>query len=100
MTRNNTLATNEVDLVAVSAAGVVAHPGFPGLPAERLRRLQNYLFQRSDSFNYETFGTATAIEAFETRSGNCVAFTNLFILQYIEAFIIIQDRIQHSNGFG
>jgi|TARA_B110000116_G_scaffold233149_1_gene216926 hypothetical protein len=37
MTRNNTLATNEVDLVAVSVAGAVAHPGFPGLPAEPYR---------------------------------------------------------------
>jgi hypothetical protein len=37
MTQPNTLATNEVDLVAVSVAGVVAHPGFPGLPAEPYR---------------------------------------------------------------
>ena len=65
--------TEEMKLEAESAAGDT------GLPAERLRRLQNYLFQRSEGFNYETFGTATAIEAFETRSGNCVAFTNLFI---------------------
>ena len=34
MTPRNTLATNEADLVAVSVAGHVAHPGFPGLPAE------------------------------------------------------------------
>lgn len=37
MTQHKILATNEVDLVAVSAAGVVAHPGFPGLPAEPYR---------------------------------------------------------------
>lgn len=37
MTQRNNLATNEVDLVAVSVAGVVAHPGFPGLPAEPYR---------------------------------------------------------------
>ena len=37
MTQHNTLATNEVDLVAVSVAGAVAHPGFPGLPAEPYR---------------------------------------------------------------
>lgn len=37
MTRRNDLATNAVDLVAVSVAGVVAHPGFPGLPAEPYR---------------------------------------------------------------
>ena len=37
MTQLNTLATNEVDLIAVSVAGVVAHPSFPGLPAEPYR---------------------------------------------------------------
>jgi hypothetical protein len=37
MTPRNTLATNEADLVAVSVAGHVAHPGFPGLPAEPYR---------------------------------------------------------------
>ena len=37
MTQPNNLATNEVDLVAVSVAGSVAHPGFPGLPAEPYR---------------------------------------------------------------
>ncbi|MEM7417576.1 MAG: DUF4438 domain-containing protein [Gemmatimonadota bacterium] len=33
----NDLATNESDLVAVSIAGHIAHPGFPGLPAEPYR---------------------------------------------------------------
>jgi len=37
MTSANQLATNEADLVAVSVAGAVAHPGFPGLPAEPYR---------------------------------------------------------------
>ena len=37
MTQRNTLSTNEVDLVALSVAGVVAHPSFPGLPAEPYR---------------------------------------------------------------
>ena len=32
-----TLATNESDLVAVSVGGAIAHPGFPGLPAEPYR---------------------------------------------------------------
>ncbi|MGI9625758.1 MAG: DUF4438 family protein [Longimicrobiales bacterium] len=31
------LKTNRADLVAVSVAGAVAHPGFPGLPAEPYR---------------------------------------------------------------
>jgi hypothetical protein len=37
MTQQNSIATNEVDLIAVSVAGVVAHPAFPGLPAEPYR---------------------------------------------------------------
>jgi hypothetical protein len=37
MTQPNALATNAADLVAVSVAGSVAHPGFPGLPAEPYR---------------------------------------------------------------
>ncbi len=37
MRKNNDLSTNEADLVAVSVAGHVAHPGFPGLPAEPYR---------------------------------------------------------------
>ena len=37
MTQQNSIATNEVDLSAVSVAGVVAHPVFPGLPAEPYR---------------------------------------------------------------
>lgn len=32
-----TLATNAADLVAVSVAGNIVHPGFPGLPAEPYR---------------------------------------------------------------
>jgi hypothetical protein len=32
-----TLSTNAADLVAVSVAGHIAHPGFPGLPAEPYR---------------------------------------------------------------
>ncbi|MDA0330185.1 MAG: DUF4438 domain-containing protein [Gemmatimonadetes bacterium] len=37
MTPRNDLATNQQALVAVSVAGAVAHPGFPGLPAEPYR---------------------------------------------------------------
>ena len=37
MTPRNSLATNRQDLIAVSVAGGVAHPGFPGLPAEPYR---------------------------------------------------------------
>ncbi len=37
MTDHATLPTNEADLVAVSVSGHIAHPGFPGLPAEPYR---------------------------------------------------------------
>ena len=37
MTVRHTLATNRADLVAVSVAGAIAHPSFPGLPAEPYR---------------------------------------------------------------
>jgi hypothetical protein len=37
MTSRNDLATNAADLVAISVAGAVAHPTFPGLPAEPYR---------------------------------------------------------------
>jgi hypothetical protein len=47
----NKLATNEVDLVAVSVAGAVAHPGFPGLPAEPYR-----LAADGTSFLLPTYG--------------------------------------------
>jgi len=35
------LNTNSADLVAVSVAGAIAHPGFPGLPAEPYRLAAN-----------------------------------------------------------
>jgi hypothetical protein len=37
MSQQKSIVTNEVDLIAVSVAGVVAHPAFPGLPAEPYR---------------------------------------------------------------
>ena len=37
MTTGASLATNAADLVAVSVAGAIAHPSFPGLPAEPYR---------------------------------------------------------------
>lgn len=36
-TRGSGLATNHDDLIALSVAGAVVHPGFPGLPAEPYR---------------------------------------------------------------
>jgi hypothetical protein len=55
MTQRNRLATNEVDLVAVSVAGAVAHPGFPGLPAEPYR-----LATDGTPFLLPTYGRRTA----------------------------------------
>jgi Tfp pilus assembly protein PilF len=51
-----------------------------GPPLEKLRRLNKALFYREEfKFEYDAMATFTAIEAFESRKGNCVAFTNLFI---------------------
>jgi tetratricopeptide (TPR) repeat protein len=51
-----------------------------GTERDRLLRLQRHLFDRSKStFEYDEHVTLTAREAFETRRGNCVAFTNLFV---------------------
>lgn len=52
----------------------------PGDDRERLKRLQSVLLdRRSYAFEYESAATFTASEAFATRRGNCVSFTNLFI---------------------
>lgn len=49
-------------------------------PLERLRRLQDYLFDASRfPFDYSSRETYTAQEAFSRRRGNCVSFTMLFI---------------------
>jgi tetratricopeptide (TPR) repeat protein len=67
----------DVTPAMVELAGEVAGRG---KPAEKLRALQDYLFDPERfPFEYERGGTYTAIEAFEKRRGNCVAFTMLFI---------------------
>ncbi len=66
-------ASPAIRQVAEQAAG-------PGGDSERLRRLQSLLLDRkSYAFEYDTTGTFTASEAFASRRGNCVSFTNLFI---------------------
>jgi tetratricopeptide (TPR) repeat protein len=63
----------EIRRVAEQIAG-------PGDDRERLKRLQSVLLDRgSYAFEYDTVATFTASEAFATRRGNCVSFTNLFI---------------------
>jgi Flp pilus assembly protein TadD len=63
----------EIRRVAEQIAG-------PGDDRERLKRLQALLLdRRSYAFEYDTVATFTASEAFATRRGNCVSFTNLFI---------------------
>ena len=71
---HNPLAfTEQMRAVSVEIAG-------RGKPQEKLERLQRYLFDRTEfAFSYESRKTLTAVETFESRSGNCVSFTNLFI---------------------
>lgn len=48
-------------------------------PMERLRRLLDLVFNNHElGFKYATV-THTAIQTFETRTGNCLSFTNMFI---------------------
>lgn len=48
--------------------------------AKRLAELRNLLFSPElFAIEYETGNTKTAIETFESRSGNCLSMTNLFI---------------------
>lgn len=56
------------------------HVAGAGSTLDRLRALQSHLFnEKRFPFDYETRVTLTAVEAFESHSGNCVSFTNLFI---------------------
>ena len=65
--------SEEMTAFASDIAGV-------GDERERLVRQHRQLFDRSKStFEYEEQVTLTAREAFETRRGNCVSFTNLFV---------------------
>jgi len=70
---NPLLYTDEMRHAAQRVAGA-------GSTLDRLRALQSHLFnEKSFPYDYETRATLTAIEAFESRTGNCVSFTNLFI---------------------
>lgn len=52
----------------------------PGDDGERLRRLQDALFdEKRFPFAYEVKTTLTAAEAYYRREGNCLSFTNLFV---------------------
>ncbi len=52
----------------------------PGDDADRLRRLQDALFdEKRFAFAYEVKTTLTAAEAYYRREGNCLSFTNLFV---------------------
>jgi Flp pilus assembly protein TadD len=48
-------------------------------PADRLRRLRDALFDKEMQLEYTWGYTGTAIEVFEQRRANCLAFTNLFV---------------------
>lgn len=91
--------TPEMREVASRAAG-------SGGPLEKLRRLQDYLFDKKQfPFNFESSGTHTAVEAFETRNGNCVSFTSLFIalarsvgIEAAAALLVIPGDIERERN--
>lgn len=66
---------------------------------ERLDLLQRKLFLKHEApFDYDPHGTLTAQEAFETRRGNCVAFTNLFIAMARSIGIPVQPALLTRRG--
>jgi Flp pilus assembly protein TadD len=70
-----------------------------GFPDEQLKALQKALFDpRVFPFNYESRGTYTAAEAFESRSGNCVSFTNLFIAMSRSIGLPVQAALALQPG--
>ena len=65
----------------------------------RLRQLQQFLFRRDEfRFRYDSETTLTAREAFATRSGNCVSFTNLFIALARSIEIPVQAALVFTRG--
>ena len=65
-----------------------------GKPHQKLQALQDYLFDPDRfPFEYERDGTYTAIEAFNRRRGNCVAFTMLFIALGRSAGVRVQPAL-------
>lgn len=65
-----------------------------GQPIQRLRNIQDYLFDDSlFPFRYGSRETRSASEAFESRSGNCVSFTNLFIAMARAAGIWVEPAL-------
>jgi tetratricopeptide (TPR) repeat protein len=59
------------------AAEVEAKVGSGGTPTDRMRRLTYYLNERK--FDYVANRSLTATEAFNSRSGDCMAYTNLYM---------------------
>ena len=76
-----------------------------GAPVDRLRRLQEYLFDPGRfPFDYSSHETHTAEQAFRLRRGNCVSFTMLFIalarsaqLPVKAALLTFPDEVEKSG---
>lgn len=74
------VAENPIAITPEIRAAADAFAGGTGGTVDQLRRIQNALYDRSRfTFDYDAERTLTAAEALAARSGNCVAFTNLFI---------------------
>jgi tetratricopeptide (TPR) repeat protein len=68
---------NPFSIDPVIAAQVEAKVGSGGTPTDRMRRLTYYLNERK--FEYVANRSLTATEAFNSRSGDCMAYTNLYM---------------------
>ncbi len=71
---------NPFQITPEMAAEVDKEVGFGGTVTERMRRLTNFLNDRGYiHFKYEANQSLTATEAFKTRQGDCMAYTNLYV---------------------
>jgi len=115
VSRHGVDASHVVDLLAPSPAMRAAAATLPvnGTPHEKLLALQAYLFAGEDAgggstrpfrFQYDARGTYDASAAFEKMSGNCVAFTSLFIsmgrLMGVPVYPAIVRREKRSDREG
>ena len=72
---------NPFDITPEMAAEVEKEVGVGGgTPTDRMRRLTRYLNDRGYiNFQYEANKSLTAIQAWKTKRGDCMAYTNLYV---------------------
>lgn len=91
-------APNPMDATPAMAAAA-RELGGVGPDEEKLERLRAALLDaRAFTFEYERNSTFSAADAFESRRGNCVSFTNLFIALGRSLGIRLQAALVTARG--